>query len=351
MGDELISRRVRILDETEDSDQSAAGPVPQEIVINRDLPEESKQSVPSAGDKHERCQSEDLLVPPADSPIDQKRMRKFAAPFPTAVPQDPRSPRLEVKAPIPAAAATPVVEEQKRSSSPSVKKQNVVQRKKVVAPVRVVPPAIHRLLAIYNESTEGENWSQVINERNVVIHKKTIEGSPVVLVKGVAILEGVPLRVMYEALADASIRTKWDNLMTNFEVIESLPEDSSEVIHFVIKAPFTVQDRDFVQRRTTIFDYPQRGQILMHFESIDHPLRPITSKYVRAHTTIAGYMFKEISTFPLKCSLSIVSQVDIKGYIPKSLVNMCAGRASRGWVESYKKGCVAYLAEMKAKKK
>ena len=172
-----------------------------------------------------------------------------------------------------------------------------------------------------------------------------------VLIKGVAILEGIPLSIMYEAIANAKTRLKWETLLGNFEVVEAYPDGVSEVIYFTVNAPMTIQNRDFVQKRITLFEYPQKRQILMHFQSIEHPAKPVYKNFVRAHTTIAGYLFKEISAFPLRCSLSIVSQVDIKGLIPKSIVNMCAGRSSRNWVRSYREGCKKLLAEMRTSKK
>ena len=171
------------------------------------------------------------------------------------------------------------------------------------------------------------------------------------LVKGMAILEGVPLEVMWKAIADVKLRMQWETLFSTFELLEQHPEESSEVIYFGLKAPFPVQDRDFVQKRTILHDYPAKGQTLMHFVSIEHPNKPPQSSFVRAHTYISGYYFKELSQFPLRCALHIVTQVDIKGYIPKSIVNMFAARGSRSWVEAYKKGCMEIMARMRVEKK
>ena len=41
-------------------------------------------------------------------------------------------------------------------------------------PKRVVPPDILKLMAIYNESTDNGDWSQVVNETNITFHKRAV---------------------------------------------------------------------------------------------------------------------------------------------------------------------------------
>ena len=43
-----------------------------------------------------------------------------------------------------------------------------------IAKKREVPSEVARLVEIYNESTDGDSWNTIINEKDVVIHKKAV---------------------------------------------------------------------------------------------------------------------------------------------------------------------------------
>ena len=45
---------------------------------------------------------------------------------------------------------------------------------KKVLPKRVVAPEIIRLMEIINESTDGSEWSRVVNEKNIMFYKKAV---------------------------------------------------------------------------------------------------------------------------------------------------------------------------------
>lgn len=67
-------------------------------------------------------------------------------------------------------------------------------------------------------------------------------------------------------------------------------------------------------------------------------------KVVRAETIISGYVIEQIQNDPPVTSLTIISQNDIKGLIPKYLVNMASGKAPKQWVSNLITGCEKYDA-------
>jgi hypothetical protein len=83
----------------------------------------------------------------------------------------------------------------------------------------------------------------------------------------------------------------------------------------------------------------------MHFKSIEHPDMPVRRKIIRADTIISGYIIRPISAN--RCSMTIISQNDVKGVIPKIIVNRFAGRAPKDWVKSLIKGCKQSMANTK----
>ncbi len=79
----------------------------------------------------------------------------------------------------------------------------------------------------------------------------------------------------------------------------------------------------------------------MHFKSVTHEKMPEKSRVVRGETIISGYLFEEekMANGNPMTKLSIISQNDIKGVVPKSIVNMISGKAPKQWVNNFLKAC------------
>jgi hypothetical protein len=99
-----------------------------------------------------------------------------------------------------------------------------------------------------------------------------------------------------------------------------------------------------VQRRVFVRDYPEQNAIMMHFVSIEHPLMPPKRKVIRAETVVSGYVIRP--TGLRTCDLTIISQNDIKGLIPKMIVNKFASKAPADWVNNLLKGCAFVQKEL-----
>ena len=105
----------------------------------------------------------------------------------------------------------------------------------------------------------------------------------------------------------------------------------------MIKTPFGITRRDWLQQRIEIHDYPEPGTIVLHFVSTEHPEMPPKKGIIRAETIISGYIIRP--TTEKTCNVTIISQNDIKGLIPRALVNSIASKAPVDWVNNMNKGC------------
>ena len=177
-----------------------------------------------------------------------------------------------------------------------------------------------------------EGNSTYTNIDEVVIFKKNTEGTPMVMVKAIATLRGIPSEVVFKAIYDTDIRQSWDKLFHYFEVVEHDEENNETVLYYVIKAPLGISNRDFLQKRRVMRDFPKKGAVTMHFQSIDHPKKPLVKGVIRANTILSGYLIEQIQDDPPVTQLIIISQNDIKGLIPKFLVNLASGKAPKQWV-------------------
>lgn len=181
------------------------------------------------------------------------------------------------------------------------------------------------------------HWTKVTENKDVIVFKKKTDGTPLVLIKAIATLEGIPKDIVYDAIFDTNIRQSWDKLFHKFEVVEE--DDAHTVLYYVIKAPLGISNRDFLQCRQVVEDWPRKGITYMHFKSIEHPEKPEVKKIVRAETIMSGYVIEQIQDDPPVTRLIVVSQNDVKGLIPKALVNMGASKAPKQWISNLIKGC------------
>ena len=67
----------------------------------------------------------------------------------------------------------------------------------------------------------------------------------------------IPADVVRRAIANTDIRKSWDKLFDHFEVVEEDEEAQYAVLYYTIKAPWGVKNRDFLQSRKIIDDWPK----------------------------------------------------------------------------------------------
>ncbi|TNV82685.1 hypothetical protein FGO68_gene8647 [Halteria grandinella] len=211
----------------------------------------------------------------------------------------------------------------------------------------VVDQDFQDLLVVQAEDVSS--WDQAGSCQNVSVYKKMTEDSPIVLLKAYALIEGVTTDIVYEVITNQEVRRSWDKVLSNFEILQEDPGDGISVLYFMIKTPIGVSNRDFVQQRKVKKDFPQPGFITMHFKSVSHPKCPEKPHTVRGDTLISGYIIEPDvdSQGRPSTKLTIISQNDIKGVIPKAIVNMLSGKAPRQWVGNLVKGCEDYMKTMK----
>jgi len=193
-----------------------------------------------------------------------------------------------------------------------------------------------RILSI--GSDEASKWERVVTNPLIKIDKIRPEGSPVVLIRAWAYIEGFTPKEVFDQIFDTEKRAKWETVTMSLSVVENINE-TSQVIYFYVKTPIGISERDFVQIRNYKLDYPQKDHIVMSFKSVNHPKAPPMKGRIRAETHIAGYIMKPSEKDPNSTDFCIVSQSDIKGNIPKVIVNMASGKAPAEWIKRLIQAC------------
>jgi hypothetical protein len=76
--------------------------------------------------------------------------------------------------------------------------------------------------------------------------------------------------------------------------------------------------------------------------SAEHENHPNIPGFIRAESLISGYIIRQRGP---DCDLFLMSQTDIKGLIPKWIVNMVAAKAPAQWIECLVTSCSQLLAK------
>ncbi|OMJ72343.1 hypothetical protein SteCoe_29236 [Stentor coeruleus] len=190
------------------------------------------------------------------------------------------------------------------------------------------------LLAIEKEPSNESSWRQCVNKPDSKVYQKKTGNSPICMIKAFCNIH-FSARTVYTAIWNTEIRTKWDVIFHEFRLIDSQP--FYDVLYYMIKTPFGITRRDWLQRRTEVHNYPEQDTIMLYYVSMEHPDMPPKKGVIRAETIISGYIIRP--TGENTCSIVIVSQNDIKGLIPTALVNSVASKAPVDWVNSLIRGC------------
>lgn len=127
----------------------------------------------------------------------------------------------------------------------------------------------------------------------------------------------IPTAHAYRMLLEPAIRTQWDEKFKDFEVVETISENE-DITYYWVKAPIMVTNRDFLVNRKYKKDVAEYNYVI-YTTSIEHPSKPVTSKRVRG-STIDGVCALKILGED-SCEMSIISQINLNGNVPKFLVN------------------------------
>ena len=91
-------------------------------------------------------------------------------------------------------------------------------------------------------------WKRICENNDVTVYKRKEknDSSPMILIKSLGTLRGIPMDIAVEALANTESRKSWDKLFSHFELVEEDKLNNEAVLYYVIKAPIGITNRDFL---------------------------------------------------------------------------------------------------------
>ena len=188
------------------------------------------------------------------------------------------------------------------------------------------------------EPLTAPGWELAVDRKLIKVLKFIPEdsrGGTAVLVRAYATLPNVSIETAFFSIFDPKKRQSWDS---NFCQISVLPNPECEILYCVLQSPFGVTPRDFLQYRKAHAEDESTITILMR--SAEHPDKPELPGSIRAETYISGYVLRQRGP---DCALFLMSQTDVRGLIPKWIVNMMAAKAPAQWIENLGNCCKRLL--------
>jgi hypothetical protein len=187
-----------------------------------------------------------------------------------------------------------------------------------------------------SEALDAPGWELTVNRGSIKVLRflATDAGprmsSPPVLVRAYATIKNVSIENVFYHIVDPTMRPSWD---TNFSSFSLLPAQEGEVLYCTLNAPFGVTPRDFLQYRRCIVE---DGVVTIIMRSATHVQKPPAPGFIRAETYISGYVMRQSGE---DTQLFLMTQTDIKGLIPKWIVNSMAAKAPAQWIENLERSC------------
>jgi len=204
---------------------------------------------------------------------------------------------------------------------------------------RRMPITLSEFELLYEKEREpNTNWDVCVDRKEIRV-AKVMAGAGCITLRAWATVPGVLKDVAFYLFHQHEERVKWDKVFADMHVVGE-PQNGSEVLYSAMRIP-GVTPRDFLQyRRVRLVE---DGSIAIVLRSAEHPDCPENKNFIRAESYIGGYVLRqEFDAGEPVLKLFLMTCSDVKGLVPKWIINMVAPRKPAEWVESLRRACVGY---------
>lgn len=185
------------------------------------------------------------------------------------------------------------------------------------------------------ESVDG--WNLQYDKQGTKVFSKVKDGSTVRLIKVVTKFNDVSCSLMYDVLHDGDYRRCWDeNMVDCYEICQL--DRCNDIGYYSIKCPKPMKNRDFVTQRSWSW---KDDNFIIFNHSVHHKSAPLKKGFIRGSSILSGYYVQKKGE---GLSLTYVSQVDLKGNLPKWLVNRASTKIAPKVIKNIHEAALDYQA-------
>lgn len=170
-------------------------------------------------------------------------------------------------------------------------------------------------------AAEGD-WKLYADKDEVQSFSRALPDTRVLAMRGVTT---IPLHIstVVGAYLDDSIATEWVDMLVRYDG-HPIEGTANAIERQIYDMPWPVADREFVWKRTVVFD-AARKTVKVSYQSIEDARYPVTEDYVRATDFGSSFTFTALPDG--KTKVDAVAMVNPEGSLPLWLFNS----VQKGW--------------------
>jgi len=191
-----------------------------------------------------------------------------------------------------------------------------------------------------------KSWEKCNSNDRVSVWRKMDDNTGIYAIKMIGRIP-FPQEVVEAVLFVHSLRISWDKVLEDVKEIDEL-DGQAHLLHIITKAPPGVTYRDFVHLRRVRHNSKDKSKVVLDISTLSDKV-PEHQDYIRAHTFCSGAILlsdlipnMETKKLDEGTKYSMISQLDMRGYIPKTIVNWAVAYKSMDWFESLNQACLSY---------
>ncbi|CAE7944286.1 Stard7 [Symbiodinium sp. KB8] len=194
-------------------------------------------------------------------------------------------------------------------------------------------------LLLEKEAQNMQGWDMCVDRKEIKVAKTLqSDGGGCIFLRAWSSLPDVELPVVFHMFYQCEKRMEWDRAFFDMKVLDQI--EGSDILYSVLRVP-ACTPRDYVQyRRVKVLE---DGSILISLRSAIHPDMPEKNGYIRAESFTSGYVMRRYDDGKEKgTKVFLMTMTDVKGIIPKWMINFVAPRKPGEWIDSLKRACLDY---------
>lgn len=203
----------------------------------------------------------------------------------------------------------------------------------------------------FSLTTPPPEWSMCSSDETFDCFKSIDGSTGIFRTRTWAKLVGVVPQTLFYILYDRDARKAWDHHYCKFESEWTDPADQDlDILDACVSAPLGCANREFLEWRRKKVPHNQDEPFVIYLRSWDAPPpgRPAARGAVRAEVWLSGYLILplRVDNVLVGSQVLVFTQIDIKGLIPKYVVNALSSSAPKKWVRGV---TTAALAEIESR--
>jgi len=179
----------------------------------------------------------------------------------------------------------------------------------------LIEGAREKLLEAAGSNSKEDGWKSFEVQKDVLITRKVVEGSPLTIQKGIGEIKATP-EVVAAVIINLSHHEKWDPLFKKGEVVEAV-DNHTQIIYAQYGNRIQcigTSPRDFCY--ALHWEKDNRGNYFIVGNSVEHPSCPISPSCKRGDIIGSGWVISPKKNDKSTCKLTYVTQLDLKGLSP-----------------------------------